>query len=74
MPKKIELQVGEKRHNLIYLGQAPRQVRHRMIHVACDCGRETIIQLGKFGRNKTCRGALDRCHNENSPSYKYFWS
>ena len=69
MPRKFTPPpIREKRNNLTCLGEAPRKNKRRKIYVVCDCGKETTIDLGEFGRQKTC-GA---CFEDNVSEYYFY--
>lgn len=61
MPKglKRKIVIGEKKHGLTCLGEAPKKNGKRMVRVLCDCKKEATIQLDNFGRNKTCGNCFE---------------
>ena len=68
MPRR-EVTIGEKHHDLTLLGEEPRDKHgHRMIRVACDCGKETVIRLSSLGKQKTCGS----CPKDNIKEHRFY--
>ena len=67
MPRR-EITIGEKHHGLILLSEEPKKNNRRMIRVACDCGKEAIIHLNNFRKQKTCGS----CPRDNITEHRFY--
>jgi len=63
--------IGEKRHNLTFVKRLSQGKRGNPgeILCICDCGKETVIKINKFGVTKSC-GCLKNRKGKDSHSFK----